>query len=38
MATWSNDNVGAPNTTTTSIGSVNKEPGLGRTMYGETFT
>jgi hypothetical protein len=38
MATWSNDNVGAPNTTTTSIGSVNKEPGLGRTKYGDTFT
>ena len=38
MATWNFDNVGAPNTTGTSIGSINKDPGLGRTMYGETVT
>lgn len=38
MATWNFDNVGAPNTTGTSTGSINKDPGLGRTMYGETVT
>ena len=38
MATWNFDNVGAPNTTGTSTGSINKNPGLGRTMYGETVT
>jgi hypothetical protein len=38
MATWNFDNVGAPNTTGTSTGSINKNPGLGRTMYGETTT
>ena len=27
-----------PNTRTTSIGSINKNPGLGRTMFGETVT
>ena len=27
-----------PNTRTTSIGSINKDPGLGRTAFGETVT
>ena len=27
-----------PNSRTTSIGSINKNPGLGRTMFGETVT
>ena len=38
MPTWNNDLSSPPNTRGTSIGSVNKEPGLGRTKYGDTFT
>jgi len=44
MATWNGSVDGStplpspPNTRTTSIGSINKFPGLGRTAYGETVT
>jgi hypothetical protein len=44
MATWNGSVDGStalpspPNTRTTSIGSINKYPGLGRTAYGETVT
>jgi hypothetical protein len=46
MATWNFGDAAAgvdplaspPNTRTTSIGSINKFPGLGRTKFGETVT
>ena len=38
MATWNSGLDSPPNSRTTSIGSINKNPGLGRTMYGEEVT
>ena len=38
MATWNSSLTSPPNTRTTSIGSINKDPGLGRTKYGDTVT
>ena len=38
MATNNFDLASPPNTRATSIGSINKNPGLGRTAYGETVT
>ena len=38
MATNNFDLASPPNTRATSIGSINKNPGLGRTQYGETVT
>ena len=38
MATWNSGLTSPPNTRTTSIGSINKNPGLGRTKYGEEVT
>ena len=38
MATWNNDLASPPNTRGTSIGSLNKEPGLARTKYGDEYT
>ena len=38
MSTWNFDLNSPPNTRATSTGSINKNPGLGRTMYGETVT
>ena len=38
MSTWNFDLASPPNTRTTFIGSINKDPGLGRTAFGETVT
>jgi len=38
MATNNFDLASPPNTRATSIGSINKNPGLGRTQFGETVT
>ena len=38
MATWNSGLNSPPNTRGTSLGSINKNPGLGRTKYGDTVT
>ena len=38
MSTFNSSLTSPPNTRTTSMGSINKTPGLGRTMYGEEVT
>ena len=38
MATWNSGLNSPPNTRATSGGSINKNPGLGRTKYGDTVT